>query len=53
MKIEYRNITGILDNNSYYCHDCCFYNLIRCLPSHIHRCRSYVFKGVKTQIFDL
>lgn len=54
MKIEYKNIIGMIDNDSVRCLDCCFYNLKNyCMPYHIHQCRNYIFKGVNTQIFDL
>ena len=53
MKVEYKNITGILNKDSDNCDDCCFYNLTLCIPYYLHQCDNHVFEWVKTQIFNL
>lgn len=53
MKVEYKNIRGILGKDSNTCCDCCFYDLPRCIPYNIYPCRGRIFESGITQIFNL
>lgn len=53
MKVEYKNIIGICNKDSDNCLDCCFYNLMYCIPFDIHHCYDQIFEYGVTQIFDL
>lgn len=52
MKVEYKNIIGVLDKDSVSCFDCCFLRKM-CIPFTILECRNHIFINGKTQIFDL
>lgn len=53
MKVEYKNIIGILDKDSDNCDCCCFSKLTSCIPYYIHKCYDHIFINGKTQIFEL
>ena len=53
MKVEYKNIIGVLDKDSDNCDCCCFSKLTSCIPYYIHKCYDHIFINGKTQIFEL